>query len=66
MARNPLSNGFSKWQVGLYPFSEVLFFRALGSLAAVSVLIHALKSDYGHVPQAAAQVAALCGPYYSR
>ena len=34
--------------------------------AAVSALIQALEHDYSHVPQAAAQVAHLCGPYYSQ
>jgi hypothetical protein len=33
---------------------------------AVSALIHDLKYDYGHVPQSAGQVAAQCGPYYSK
>lgn len=33
------SSALSKWQVAEYPFSEVLFFRALGSLAACAVLI---------------------------
>lgn len=34
-----VSNALSKWQVGSYPFSEVLFFRAFGSLVACAVLI---------------------------
>jgi drug/metabolite transporter (DMT)-like permease len=34
-----ISSALAKWQVAIYPFDEVLFFRALVSLAAVGVLI---------------------------
>ena len=34
-----ISNAIAKWQIGSYSFAEVLFFRALVSLAAVCILI---------------------------
>jgi drug/metabolite transporter (DMT)-like permease len=34
-----VSSGIAKWQVSLYPFVEVLWFRAIGSLAICLVLI---------------------------
>lgn len=34
-----ISTAMSKWQVDLYSFAEVLFFRSLGSLAICSLLI---------------------------
>jgi drug/metabolite transporter (DMT)-like permease len=61
------SNALAKWQVATYPFAEVLFFRALGSLAICAVLIlprtgllvfrtHRLRDHVGRsITQSAAQ-----------
>jgi drug/metabolite transporter (DMT)-like permease len=34
-----ISSALSKWQVSHYSFTEVLFFRSIGSLAVCSLLI---------------------------
>ncbi|HEY5305850.1 MAG TPA: DMT family transporter [Pseudolabrys sp.] len=62
-----VSNAIAKWQIGSYSFAEVLFFRALGSLAVCLILIlprtgwivfrtHRLRDHFGRsVTQAVAQ-----------
>ena len=61
-----VSSAVSKWQVADYSFDEVLFFRALGSLATIALMIlprtglrvfytKRLREDCGITPAAASR-----------